>query len=86
MLADVGKYMTKYDKMTFEQASKIATTKRAVTSTTKTAAYYGLMATPLVALSAYDKNRYVRNYLNEHPNTKKTYAEISKMYVESKKK
>lgn len=86
VLADVGKYMTKYDKLTFEQASKIASSKRAVTSTMKTASYYGLMASPVVAISAYDKNRYVRNYLNEHPNTKKTYSEISKMYIESKNK
>lgn len=85
-MADVGKYMTKYDKMTFAQASKIAKAKNTATSTMKTTAYYGLMAAPLAAVSAYDKNRYIRNYLNEHPNTKKTYAEISKMYAAEKKK
>lgn len=80
VLSDAGKYMMKNDKLAVDKAITKAKKKRAVEDAIETIASTGLFVTPFVALSKSGQSRYVKNYLNEHPNTDLTYKEIARMY------
>lgn len=80
IVADAGKYMTKNSNLTVNQAIAKATKKRSRQDSIEGSAYLGLMVAPYVAVKKYGQSKYVRDYIKEHPNTKKTYNEIIKEY------
>ena len=80
IVSDAGKYMTKNKNMTVDQAIKKATTKRSRQDAAEGYAYLGLMTAPFVAYKSAAQNRYVRQYIKDHPNTDLTYAQIARMY------
>lgn len=80
IVADAGKYMAKNNKMTVDQALNKATKKRSRQDSTMYYAQLGIMTAPFVAAKKYSQSKYAREYLAEHPNTKKTYNEILREY------
>ena len=84
-IADAGRYLAKNEKMTVDQALKLARTKQAVKDGTTTAASVaGYMAgayyVPALAINKVVTDALVRQYIEEHPHTKLSVSEIEKMY------
>lgn len=80
IVADAGRYMTKNNKLTVNQAIQKATKKRDRQDTILGYTSLGLMLSPFFAISKAQQTKYARDYLAEHPNTKKTYNEILREY------
>lgn len=84
LMADIGKYMTKNEKLSYAQAKQMATAKKNAINNAHFITSTALMSAPLVAISSVSnvsaQNRYVRKYMEEHPNTNKTYEDIVNMY------
>lgn len=85
-LADAGKYLSKSEKISVDNAIKLARTKQIVKDNTLDAAtVVGYVAGPYYATTlAIDKaitDIQVRKYISEHPNTKLTVKEIERMYA-----
>lgn len=89
-LVDAGKYLTKSDKITVENALKLARAKQSVKEGVTTAASVagysaGMYYVPALAVDKVITDIQVRKYLEQHPNTKLTINEIEKMYITGSK-
>lgn len=82
VLADAGRYMLKNDKLTAAQAITKANTKQNAQDTLQALGYLGLAAVPYTALIRTGQETYVKNYIEEHPNTRKSYSSIVRMYYD----
>ena len=80
LLSDAGKYMLKNNSLSAEAAINKAKAKSSRISAASTAATVGLTMLGSSAVSNVNKNRYVREYIKEHPNTKLSYNQIKQMY------
>ena len=84
VLADAGRYLSKNEKMTLDEAMKKARKKDDVMSSLNTAAQLaGTTATvyaPVKGVTVAMEQRAIEKYIAEHPNTKLTTAEIRKKY------
>lgn len=80
LLSDAGKYMIKNESLSAEQAIKKAKAKASRNSTAATIAGLGAYAGVNSAIRTSSKNRYIRDYIKEHPNTKLSYKQIEQMY------
>ena len=79
---DVGMILDKNKKLSVIQAYKIANAKEAVENNAKQYALSSIMVAPLAGISVYRRNKHVREYIEEHPNTKLTYNQLVKKYNE----
>lgn len=81
VLADAGKYISRHENMSIDRAYAIANTKHNTIQSGKTFLDYGItLGVPYATLIAAGRNKYVRDYIKEHPNTKLTYEQIKQQY------
>ena len=81
LLADVGMYLNKNKDMTLKEAFKKADRNQDAKNAIEGLGTLGLMTVaPSVAITKVGQNSYVKQYMQEHPNTKLSYKQIKQMY------
>lgn len=76
-MADAGKYLSRYKNMTATEAIKKANAKKDAIKLVEDVGKSTLtLYAPVLAINRASNDRYVKKYLEEHPNTTLTYNEI----------
>lgn len=86
LMAEAGKYLSKNNNMTVSEAMQKAKTKAYYKDTTEdTIKTIATIYAPLAVATRASNDRLVKQYLKEHPNTKKTYNEIVRIKKQQKR-